>query len=67
MSPSIWQIAIVVIIALIFIRPKKIPELGSSIGKAIKGFKKGISADEEIDVTNSQQAKSEQIKEKDKT
>ena len=66
MSPSIWQIAIVVIIALIFIRPKKIPELGSSIGKAIKGFKKGISADEEIDVTNSQNAKSEQIKDKDK-
>ena len=62
MSPSIWQIGIVVIIALIFIRPKKIPELGSSIGKAIKGFKKGIASDEEIDVTNN--AKSEKLEDK---
>ncbi len=67
MSPSFWQIAIVVIIALIFIRPKKIPELGSSIGKAIKGFKKGISGEEEIDVTATNQAKSEKIENKENT
>jgi sec-independent protein translocase protein TatA len=37
-----WEIAIVVIIALLIFGPRKLPELGSSFGKAIRGFKKGL-------------------------
>jgi sec-independent protein translocase protein TatA len=34
------ELIIILIIALIFFGPGKLPELGSSIGKAIRGFKK---------------------------
>ena len=53
MSPSIWQIGLVLIIVLILFGPKRIPALGKSLGEAIRGFKKGISEDKEIDVTAS--------------
>ncbi len=56
---GIPELIIVLVIALIFFGPGKLPELGSSIGKAIKGFKKsmeepekkreGFSGDDRID------------------
>jgi sec-independent protein translocase protein TatA len=36
------ELIIILVIALIFFGPGKLPELGSSIGKAIKGFKKSM-------------------------
>jgi twin arginine-targeting protein translocase, TatA/E family len=33
-------------IALLLFGPKKLPDLGRSLGEAIRGFKKGISQDE---------------------
>jgi sec-independent protein translocase protein TatA len=41
------ELIIVLVIALIVFGPGKLPELGSSIGKAIKGFKKSIVDPEE--------------------
>lgn len=43
MSPSIWQIGIVVLIILLLFGPKRIPGLGRSIGEAIGSFKKGLA------------------------
>jgi sec-independent protein translocase protein TatA len=37
------ELIIVLVIALLIFGPKKLPEMGSSIGKSIKEFKKGIS------------------------
>ena len=37
-----WEIAIVVVIALLIFGPKKLPDLGSSLGKSISGFKSGL-------------------------
>ena len=37
------ELIIILVIALIFFGPGKLPELGSSIGKAIKGFKKAMA------------------------
>jgi sec-independent protein translocase protein TatA len=37
-----WEIAIVVVIALLVFGPRKLPELGQSLGKSITGFKKGL-------------------------
>jgi len=53
MSIGPWQIILIVIIVLIFFGPSRIPGLGKSVGQAIRGFKKGISGDDEIDVTDS--------------
>ena len=63
MSPSIWQILIVVAIVLLLFGPSRIPGLGKSLGQAIRGFKKGISEDE-IDVTDT--SKGDQITESEK-
>ena len=35
------EIAVILILALIVVGPKKLPEVGRSIGKAINEFKKG--------------------------
>jgi sec-independent protein translocase protein TatA len=37
-----WEIAIVLVIALLIFGPKKLPDLGQSLGKSIRGFKQGM-------------------------
>lgn len=39
---SITHIALVLILVLLFFGPSKLPQLGQSLGKAIRGFKDGI-------------------------
>lgn len=41
------ELAIVLIIALIVFGPKKLPELGKSLGKGMREFKSSISGDEQ--------------------
>ncbi|MCZ7663625.1 MAG: twin-arginine translocase TatA/TatE family subunit [Thermoleophilia bacterium] len=41
-----WEIAIVLIVILVIFGPKRLPELGSSLGKAITGFKRGLKDSE---------------------
>jgi sec-independent protein translocase protein TatA len=40
---SLTHILIVLIIVLLFFGPSKLPQLGQSIGKAIRGFKDGLN------------------------
>ncbi len=44
---SLTHLLIIAVIFLIFFGPSRLPQLGQSLGKAIRGFKQGIS---EIDV-----------------
>jgi sec-independent protein translocase protein TatA len=37
------EILVVLALALLFFGPSKLPQLGSSLGDAIRGFKKGLS------------------------
>ena len=39
-----WQeiVIIVAVVVVLFLIPKKLPQLGSSLGKSVRGFKKGI-------------------------
>ena len=41
------ELAIVVIIALVIFGPKKLPELGSSLGRGMREFKSSISGDDD--------------------
>lgn len=36
------ELVIILIIALVFFGPKKLPELGKNIGKGLKGLKNGL-------------------------
>jgi sec-independent protein translocase protein TatA len=37
-----WEIAIILVLILLILGPKKLPELGKSLGKSIRGFKTGM-------------------------
>jgi sec-independent protein translocase protein TatA len=37
------EILVILALALLFFGPSKLPQLGSSLGEAIRGFKKGVS------------------------
>ena len=45
------ELAIILGIVVVLFGARRLPELGSGVGKAIKNFKAGISGDDEIDVT----------------
>ena len=52
MMPNVgpMEILVVLIIALIVFGPKKLPELGNSLGKGIREFKGSISGEEKPQV-----------------
>jgi sec-independent protein translocase protein TatA len=39
------EVAIITIVAIVIFGPKKIPELGSALGKTLRGFKEEIKGD----------------------
>ena len=41
------EILVILALALLFFGPSKLPQLGASLGQAIKGFKKGLNEAEE--------------------
>jgi len=40
---GIWELVIILVIVLVIFGPKKLPGLGSAVGKTIKEFKTSIS------------------------
>lgn len=50
------EVGVIVIAAILIFGPKKIPELGSTLGKTLRGFKEEINSDRDDD-TNSEQDK----------
>jgi len=45
------ELLIVLGIVIVIFGARRLPELGSGLGKAIKNFKAGVSGKDEIDVT----------------
>lgn len=58
---GIWELVIILVIILILFG-RKLPEIGEGLGKGIRSFRKSIKEPDEIDVT----PKEEQEKEKAK-
>jgi sec-independent protein translocase protein TatA len=40
--PGGWELIVILLIFVLLFGAKKLPELGSSVGKSIKNFKRGI-------------------------
>jgi sec-independent protein translocase protein TatA len=40
------EILVVLALALLFFGPSKLPALGTSLGEAIRGFKRGLATDD---------------------
>lgn len=45
------ELLVILGIVIVIFGARRLPELGTGIGEAIKNFKKGISSKDEIDVT----------------
>jgi sec-independent protein translocase protein TatA len=45
------ELLIVLAIVVVIFGARRLPELGSGVGKAIKNFKAGVTGKDEIDVT----------------
>ena len=58
MTPSIWQLLIVLAIVLLLFGRGKIPQLMGDMARGIKSFKKGMSEEDQKD-DNSVENKSE--------
>ena len=54
------DLIIVLVIALLIFGPKKLPEIGASIGKSINAFKKGMSEIENTDKDKDKEVPQEQ-------
>ncbi|MEK6725662.1 MAG: twin-arginine translocase TatA/TatE family subunit [Deltaproteobacteria bacterium] len=48
---GIPELLIILVLVLVVFGAGKLPDIGSGLGKAIKGFKKASSGEDEIDVT----------------
>ncbi len=59
MDFSIWQVAIVLVIALLVFGPKRLPELGKSLGSGMREFKDSITGKHDDDDDEAEQAKLE--------
>lgn len=50
---GITELLVILAIVVVIFGARRLPELGSGLGKAIKNFKSGVSGKDEIDVTPS--------------
>lgn len=48
---GVWELVIILVILLLIFGPSRLGDLGSALGKGIKGFRKSIREPDEIDVT----------------
>ena len=54
------ELLVVLGIVIVLFGARRLPELGSGLGKAIKNFKAGVSGQNEIDVTPDKQEVTDQ-------
>ena len=65
MTPSIWQIAIVLVLVVLLFGRGKISGLMGDLAKGIKSFKRGM-AEEDVVEAKAETPKTEAVTEKDK-
>jgi sec-independent protein translocase protein TatA len=63
-SFSIWHWLIVLVIVMLVFGTKKIGNIGSDLGKAVKGFKDGVKGEEEKTAQNGSSSQPSQVTDK---
>lgn len=61
--PGVWEWMVILVIVLVVFGPNKLPQIGEALGRSIKGFKKAVNNQDEIDVTPSAPAAQGQLSE----
>jgi len=49
---SLWQLLIILVIVILLFGTKKLKNLGSDLGSAVKGFKNSVSDDSDKSIEN---------------
>ena len=49
MMPGPMEIAVVLVVALVIFGPKRLPELGKSLGSGMRSFKDSVTGEDEPD------------------
>ena len=52
-SLGMGELVVILLIVLLVFGASRLPQLGESLGKAVKGLKRGLNSDDDIDVTAS--------------
>ncbi len=52
---GVQELLIILAILLLIFGPKRLPQLGSALGRTIKGFRKGVQESEEEDSSEDSQ------------
>jgi sec-independent protein translocase protein TatA len=63
-SMSIWHWLVVLVIVMLVFGTKKLGNMGSDLGKAVKGFKDGVKGEEEKSTTATTQQPPQQVADK---
>ncbi len=50
--PGIWEWVLIITAVMVIFGAKRLPELGASLGKGIRNFKKSISGESEKEIEN---------------
>ena len=69
MGISIWQLLIILLIVLVLFGAKRLRNIGSDLGAAVKGFKKSVKDEEDpptVEAKNGKVIEGEISKQKDK-
>ena len=62
MTPSIWQLLIVLVIVLLLLGRGKIHQLKGAMSKGIKSFKRGMTEEEKKDEASNLEKKTDEEK-----
>jgi sec-independent protein translocase protein TatA len=57
MGIGVQEILVVLVVGLVLFGAKRLPEIGSGLGRAIKNFKKAATEPDEIDISPSRAEK----------
>ncbi|MDL2317274.1 twin-arginine translocase TatA/TatE family subunit [Desulfovibrio sp. OttesenSCG-928-A18] len=49
--PGMQEILVILVVVMVLFGAKKLPEIGSGLGRAIRNFKKATTEPDEIDIT----------------
>ena len=49
MMPGPMEIAVILVVALVIFGPKRLPELGKSLGSGMRSFKDSVTGDDDAD------------------
>jgi sec-independent protein translocase protein TatA len=52
---GLQEVLVIMLLIVLLFGARRLPELGSGLGKAIKNFKAGVSGKDEIDITPKQE------------